>query len=442
MIGLIGQQLGNYHLSRLLGRGGFAEVYLGEHLYLKNQAAIKVLRASLSEEEVDQFLGEAQTLARLSHPHIVRVIDFAVEHGTPFLVMEYAQRGTLRTLYPPGSFLSLETTVTYVKQIASALQYAHNHQVIHRDVKPENILLNMQQQVMLSDFGIALFTPSPQQLSTQEMAGTIPYMSPEQIHGRPGFASDQYSLGIVVYEWLCGVRPFAGVPWQIAYQQVSVPPPRLREHDPSLPEAVEAVVLKALAKDPRERFVSVQLFAQALERASHLNGIDLIDMQDTTPLVAIPSTRAFPSRRVFFSASPNDETFVTQLATDLQRRGVAIWQKETTTTSNPSDRTDTVRQAIRAADMMVLVVSPYTRSSRTTREHLRIASMYQRRLVFVWTTGEDITQVLPDDWGKSAQIDLIDARQMQPEQVIDELMASLGETSSLIETPLLEPALD
>src|SRR5262249_10830838 len=150
-----------------------------------------------------------------------------------------------------------------------------------------------QQQVMLSDFGLALFTPSPEQLSTQEMAGTIPYMAPEQIRGRPGFASDQYALGIIAYEWLCGVRPFTGAPWQIAYQQTFVPPPRLREHDPSLPEAVEAVVLKALAKDPRERYVSVQLFAQALERASHVSRKDpQADLQATTPLVVIPPTHA------------------------------------------------------------------------------------------------------------------------------------------------------
>ncbi len=442
MIGLISRQLGNYHLTRLLGRGGFAEVYLGEHLYLKNQAAIKVLRTSLSDEEVDQFLREAQTLARLNHPNIVRVIDFAVEHGTPFLVMEYAQRGTLRNMYPPGSFLSLETTVAYIKQIASALQYAHNHQVIHRDVKPENLLLNMQQQVMLSDFGIALFTPSPQQLSTHEMAGTIPYMSPEQIHGRTGFASDQYSLAIIAYEWLCGVRPFDGAPWQIAYQQVSVPPPCLREHDPSLPEAVEAVVLKALAKDPRERYVSVQLFAQALERASQVNGIGLIDMQVTTPIVALPSTRAVTSKRVFFSAQPGDENFVKQIAADLQKRGIAIWQKETTNPSTPSDHADSVRQAIRAADAMVLVVSPYTRSSRMIREHLRIASMYQRQLVFVWNTGEDLSQVLPGEWGKSAQVDLIDARHMSQEQIMNELVECLGEKPAVIETPLPEPTFE
>ncbi|TMD56290.1 MAG: serine/threonine protein kinase, partial [Chloroflexi bacterium] len=137
----VGQQLGNYHLIRLLGRGGFAEVYLGEHLYLKSRAALKVLRTSLADEDVEQFLAEAQTLARLAHPNIVRVLDFAVEQGIPFLVMEYAPRGTMRQHHPRGSCLSLETTTAYVKQVAAALQYAHNHNVIHRDIKPVNMLL-------------------------------------------------------------------------------------------------------------------------------------------------------------------------------------------------------------------------------------------------------------------------------------------------------------
>src|SRR5579859_6461332 len=189
----VGQQLGNYRLLRLLGRGGFAEVYLGEHVYLKRRAALKVLHISLEDEDVDQFLAEAQTLARLDHPNIVRVHEFAVDQGTPFLVMDYAPRGSLRQRHPRGSCLSLQTTVAYVKQVAAALQYAHNHQVIHRDVKPENMLLGPRQEVLLSDFGISLFAPSapsPEELSTQEMSGTLPYMAPEQIRGKPVFASD------------------------------------------------------------------------------------------------------------------------------------------------------------------------------------------------------------------------------------------------------------
>src|SRR3989440_8859733 len=144
MVNRIGQQLGNYRLMRLLGRGSFAEVYLGEHLYLKSQAALKVLRTSLEDEDVTQFLAEGQTLARLTHPQIVRVHDFAVEHGTPFLVMDYASRGTLRQRHPKGSCLPLDTVVAYVRQVAAALQYAHNRNVIHRDVKPENMLLGTQ----------------------------------------------------------------------------------------------------------------------------------------------------------------------------------------------------------------------------------------------------------------------------------------------------------
>ena len=138
----VGEQLGNYRLTRLLGQGGFAEVYLGEHVYLKTLAALKVLDTELSEQDAANFVQEAQTLARLSHPHIVRVLDFAVEDGTPFLVIEYAPHGTLRDRHPKGTRLPLETIVLYVQQIAAALQYAHNQRLIHRDVKPENLLLN------------------------------------------------------------------------------------------------------------------------------------------------------------------------------------------------------------------------------------------------------------------------------------------------------------
>src|SRR5438105_10587359 len=132
----VGQQLGNYRLLRLLGRGSFAEVYLAQHVYLQRRVALKVLHTSLSNEAVDPFLAEAQILARLAHPNIVPVFDFAVEDGVPFLVMDYAPRGTVLRAHPRGSCLSLATTAAYVKRIAAALQYAHNHQVIHRDVKP------------------------------------------------------------------------------------------------------------------------------------------------------------------------------------------------------------------------------------------------------------------------------------------------------------------
>ena len=254
-----GQQLGNYRLVRFLGQGGFADVYLGEHVYLKSYAALKVLHRTLKEEDVERFLSEAQTLVQLRHAHIVRVLEFIFEQDTPVLVMDYALGGTARQRYPTGSCLPLATTVAYLRQVAAALQYAHNRSIIHRDVKPDNILFDSDRQILLGDFGLALFAPSPEQVSTQEWVGTIPYMAPEQLQGKPTFATDQYALGIVTYEWLCGVRPFEGDRWALMHQHLFVAPPPLREKCPGLPASVEGVVLKALAKDPQQRSQASEL---------------------------------------------------------------------------------------------------------------------------------------------------------------------------------------
>lgn len=207
----IGQQLGNYRLMQLLGQGGFAEVYLGEHVRLKTKAAIQVLHTQLAGDQIERFQGEAKTIANLVHPHIVRVLDFDVAaDGAPFLVMEYAPNGTLRQRHPNGSRLAPEVILPYVRQIADALQYAHDEKLVHRDIKPENLLLGRRQEIVLSDFGIALVVQSANYQSTQEVAGTLAYMAPEQTQGHPRAASDQYALGVVLYEWLSGERPFRG----------------------------------------------------------------------------------------------------------------------------------------------------------------------------------------------------------------------------------------
>ena len=145
----VGQQLGNYRLVRLLRRGGFAEVYLGRQVYLETEAAIKILRKQLGEEERKNFLQEARTIAHLVHPHIVRVLDFGIDDYTPFLVMDYAPQGTLRERYPKGTCLPLATIISYVKQVAAALQYAHHQNLVHCDVKPENMLLGRHDEVLL-----------------------------------------------------------------------------------------------------------------------------------------------------------------------------------------------------------------------------------------------------------------------------------------------------
>jgi len=263
----IGQQLGNYRLTRLLGTGGFAEVYLGEHVYLKTQAAIKVLQIRLGHDDVQTFLQEAQIIAHLDHPHIVRVLDFGIEEDNPFLVMNYAQNGSVREHYPKGTILPSTTILTLVGQVAAALQYAHAQKIIHRDIKPENMLLAQDNTLLLSDFGIAVVDRSTASQRTQNGAGTPSYMAPEQWQGKPQPASDQYALGVVVYEWLCGDLPFNGSFAEIAMQHMQMPPPSLCERNSTILPTVEQVVLRALSKDPQQRFESVQAFATALEQA-------------------------------------------------------------------------------------------------------------------------------------------------------------------------------
>src|SRR6266849_1323226 len=271
MVVSAGQKLGNYRLIRSIGRGGFAEVYLGEHIYLKTPAAIKVLETRLIQDGLENFLKEASTIASLEHPNIVRVLEFGIEDTIPFLVMDYAPHGTLRQLHPRGSKLLTATIVSYVTQVANALQYAHDARVIHLDVKPENMLLGRNYNMVLSDFGIALSAHSTNSSSTsgqRNRAGTTAYMAPEQLEGGPSRASDQYALGVVTYEWFCGSWPFNGTNRGIAIQHLYTPPPSMQKKVPTIPTEIEQVVMRALAKSPQERFARVLDFAEALKEAS------------------------------------------------------------------------------------------------------------------------------------------------------------------------------
>ena len=276
-----GQKLGNYQLERLLGHGGFAEVYLGKHIYLNTQAAIKVLQRQFNDEGLENFLQEARIIAGLKHPHIVRVLEFGVEEQRPFLVMAYAPHGTLRRRYSRDKTLSPPVVAPYVRQIADALQYAHERKIIHRDVKPENMLLDDDNTVLLSDFGLAVRERSTyRSVHSTDSAGTTIYMSPEQLRGKPCAARDQYALGVVIYEWLCGCLPFDGPDISVVVQHLHESPVPLREHVPALSEEVEAVVLRALEKDPKQRFASVQELALAFEEAC--KDIPVVEDADAT----------------------------------------------------------------------------------------------------------------------------------------------------------------
>ena len=172
----LGQQFGQYRLSRFLGQGSFGEVYLGEHIYHNHTlAAVKVLQAQLTAEDLKEFINEASATFRLHHPHIVRLLDFGIGPGNaPFLAMAYAPNGTLRQRHPKGTHLPLDGIIAYVSPIAAALQHAHDERLIHRDVKPENILLGPHDEVWLSDFGIVAVAHSTRSLDTEKPGGTVP----------------------------------------------------------------------------------------------------------------------------------------------------------------------------------------------------------------------------------------------------------------------------
>ena len=264
-----GRTIDNYLLLRRLGSGAFGEVYLAEHRHRKTLFALKMLRSQLNQENLKAFLNEARVM-RLIHPNIIRVQDFGIDGDIPFIVMDYLPSGTLRELHPRGKALSLKMIVAYVKQVAEALQYAHDEGLVHRDVKPENMLIGTWDEIVLSDFGIVTTSYTWGEASQGGSAGTIMYMAPEQIQARAVRASDQYALAALAYEWLVGVPPFLGNMTELAAKHLHIPPPSLCERDPTIPPEVEQVVLKALEKDPTRRFSSVREFALALEQAAKL----------------------------------------------------------------------------------------------------------------------------------------------------------------------------
>jgi serine/threonine protein kinase len=311
---LLGQQMGSYRLIRPLGSGGGAVIYLGEHtLVPATHAAIKIPKEKFNPKEIQHFCDEASTLFLMIHPHITRVLDFGVEGVTPYLVLDYAPRGTLRESHPRGQRVPLEDIISYVNQIASALQYAHDQRIIHRDIKPENLLLGRSGEVLLTDFGIAIRAHSTISQSEQHIGGTVTYMAPEQCMGKACPASDQYALGILVYEWLCGQPPFQGdTSLEVAMQHGMKTPPLLHTLLPEVFPAVEQVVHRALAKTPEERFPTVQAFAEALEwaaleeaslSASPPLAAPSVSSQEPVPVAPAPAQQQAPKRRSLWNST-------------------------------------------------------------------------------------------------------------------------------------------
>ena len=251
-----------YRIIDTLGEGGMANVYLAEDIILQRKVAVKILRLDLQNEPQTQarFQREALATSELSHPNIVSVLDVGTDHGLPYMVMEYVDGPNLKEYIQKNSPLDLNEIIRIMDQILSAVALAHKHNVIHRDLKPQNILMDKRGNIKIADFGIAVALNQSSITQTNSVMGSVHYMSPEQTRG--GMVtkqSDIYSLGIILYELITGTVPFNGdTPVAIALKHAQEPIPSIRKKDSSVPQALENVVLKATAKDPRDRYATAQ----------------------------------------------------------------------------------------------------------------------------------------------------------------------------------------
>jgi serine/threonine protein kinase len=287
--GLTGQRLGDYHLRALLGAGGMADVYRAYDMTLMREVAVKVLASPLADDAnyVDRFRTEARRVAALSHPHLVPVYHAGEDkldgQHLLYLVMPL-MHGSLHDLLRQEGKLPYAEAVLLALQVADGLEAAHRVGLVHRDVKPENILLDAEGQALLADFGIAREVRYSGQKSTSAWSGlpdgTPEYMAPEQLRGGPvDQRADIYALGAVLYELLTGKRPFAGeTPHDIATQALGAPLIPPAAYEPGIPPALDRAVLRALARDPDERYPSVAEFALALRRAVSHHPADEVDI--------------------------------------------------------------------------------------------------------------------------------------------------------------------
>jgi serine/threonine protein kinase len=267
---LIGKNLGHYRIVEVVGQGGMATVYKAEDLRDEKIAAVKVMLPYLSRDEglKKRFRQEAKMLSRLKHPNIVPILDYGEENGHLYYVLPYLPLGSLTDRLTNGP-LAIEETAQIISQAAAALQHAHDEGVVHRDVKPSNILLDEHGTAQLSDFGFAYWSETTLDLTGSGLVGTPGYMSPEQCLGEGVTElSDQYSLGVVLYRLVVGRIPFEGeTPLAIALKHINEPLPPPREVNHGVPVPLENVLITALDKNPKNRYGSVAIFNEALQDA-------------------------------------------------------------------------------------------------------------------------------------------------------------------------------
>ena len=258
-----------YNIKSLIGIGGMAYVFKAEDIVMHRTVAVKILNDEYKNDTkaVKRFINESKAVSMLSHPNIVKIYDVAIENDIKYIVMEYIDGITLKEYIDTKHILAWKEAVYYTKQILSALEHAHSKNIIHRDMKPQNVMLTKDGIIKVTDFGIAKIPTSESITMTDKAIGTVNYISPEQASGKPvGFYSDIYSVGVMLYEMTSGTLPFtAESPVAVAMMQINDTPKPVRELNPNIPCGLEQIILKSMEKDPVCRFSSCKTMAKALE---------------------------------------------------------------------------------------------------------------------------------------------------------------------------------
>ncbi len=358
---LEGLQLGQYKLLRLLGSGGMGEVYLAEDARINQYVAIKVSRTEAStypnsntiQDTIRLFQREARAIAQLEHPHILSLLSYGEEYVAGnmliYIVMPYRREGSFANwLQQHGEheLLSVEDSAYFIAQAADALQYVHEHHIVHQDVKPSNFLLRANKDapqrpdLLLADFGIARLSTSTASVS-HAIRGTPAYMAPEQWSGEPVYATDQYALAVLAYELLTGHPPFVGRQEQVMYQHFHVQPQPPSVFNPQLSRDIDAVILKALAKQPENRFHSIAAFAAALQEA--IAGLDastiikpLVPPNKSDTLLAAPTLHSSLNRTVPVTDANRQEQITPPIVRNSESGAPGTFAPTPTETYHPS----------------------------------------------------------------------------------------------------------
>lgn len=366
---MLGTGIGSYIVEAKLGEGGMGDVYLGRHRTLGTPAAIKVMSPAFSHKPQlrERFEREARAQALLRHPKIVQVFDYLEIGNLWFLIVEYMDGGSLDELFA-SSQVSIPTSkaLDWVRQILSGLDFAHSKGIIHRDVKPSNILFNNRGEVAVADFGISLHVGDKRLTPTGISIGTPEYMSPEQIRGVVDLdhRADVYSTGVVLYELLGGRTPFENAStFEVQRAQVCDPPPALSLLKPELPPELESVVMKSLAKDRKDRYATCGRFAEAITAFEHGESL---------------KQYLFAFNSCFISYSHADQGFARRLYSSLQARGILCWLDEHEL--KPGDRIlNVINDAIRVHDKILLCCSETSLKSWWVNDEIRKAQERERR---------------------------------------------------------------